>query len=211
MSTPSSKSNILNKIRTALEQPTPIPFSDSSEEKSFFQPLKQDIIVEFAEQFTQLGGKFLFCVNEEELRDNFEKLCYQNQWTKIYCSEDKLHKAFQQSKWHENISTCEASITSCEQLVARTGSMVLSSAANGRIPSVYAPIHICVAYTSQLVYDIEDALLSLVKAYSNAMPSVISFATGPSRTADIEKTLVVGVHGPKEVYCFLVDDFTEEI
>jgi L-lactate dehydrogenase complex protein LldG len=35
---------------------------------------------------------------------------------------------------------------------------------------------------------------------------MISFATGPSRTADIEKTLVVGVHGPKEVYCFLIDN-----
>jgi L-lactate dehydrogenase complex protein LldG len=35
---------------------------------------------------------------------------------------------------------------------------------------------------------------------------MISFATGPSRTADIEKTLVVGVHGPKEVFCFLIDN-----
>jgi L-lactate dehydrogenase complex protein LldG len=35
---------------------------------------------------------------------------------------------------------------------------------------------------------------------------MITLATGPSRTADIEKTLVVGVHGPKEVYLFLVDD-----
>jgi L-lactate dehydrogenase complex protein LldG len=41
--------------------------------------------------------------------------------------------------------------------------------------------------------------------YGVKLPSMISFATGPSRTADIEKTLVVGVHGPKEVYCFLAD------
>ena len=41
--------------------------------------------------------------------------------------------------------------------------------------------------------------------YKNNLPSLITFATGPSRTADIEKTLVVGVHGPKEVYVFLID------
>jgi L-lactate dehydrogenase complex protein LldG len=41
--------------------------------------------------------------------------------------------------------------------------------------------------------------------YKDNLPSLITFATGPSRTADIEKTLVVGVHSPKEVYCFLVD------
>ena len=42
--------------------------------------------------------------------------------------------------------------------------------------------------------------------YGDHLPSLITFATGPSRTADIEKTLVVGVHGPKEVFCFLVDE-----
>jgi len=41
--------------------------------------------------------------------------------------------------------------------------------------------------------------------YAGNIPSLITFASGPSRTADIEKTLVTGVHGPKEVYCFLVD------
>jgi L-lactate dehydrogenase complex protein LldG len=55
-----------------------------------------------------------------------------------------------------------------------------------------------------LVFDISDSLAAF-KAESDALPSMISYATGPSRTADIEKTLVVGVHGPKEVYCFLVD------
>jgi len=48
-------------------------------------------------------------------------------------------------------------------------------------------------------------LLGLKEKYNQRLPSSISFATGPSRTADIEKTLVVGVHGPKQVYLFLVD------
>jgi len=56
-----------------------------------------------------------------------------------------------------------------------------------------------------LVYDLKDALLLLREKYNGQLPSFISFATGPSRTADIEKTLVVGVHGPKEVFVFLVE------
>ncbi len=50
-----------------------------------------------------------------------------------------------------------------------------------------------------------DSLVALKEKYSQQIPSLITFATGPSRTADIEKTLVVGVHGPREVYLFLVD------
>ena len=76
---------------------------------------------------------------------------------------------------------------------------------SGRTVSVYAPIHICIAFSGQLVYDIKDALQLVREKYGAALPSLITFATGPSRTADIEKTLVVGVHGPKEVYLFLVD------
>jgi L-lactate dehydrogenase complex protein LldG len=83
----------------------------------------------------------------------------------------------------------------------------LSSASqSGRTVSVYASVHICIAYTSQLIYDIKDGLSLLKNKYQNNIPSLITLATGPSRTADIEKTLVVGVHGPKEVFCFLVND-----
>ncbi|MGH2566245.1 MAG: LUD domain-containing protein, partial [Ginsengibacter sp.] len=64
---------------------------------------------------------------------------------------------------------------------------------------------ICIAYVNQLVYDIKDALQLIKDKYGNQFPSLITFATGPSRTADIEKTLVVGVHGPKEVYLMLVE------
>jgi L-lactate dehydrogenase complex protein LldG len=76
---------------------------------------------------------------------------------------------------------------------------------SGRTVSVYAPVHICIAYTRQLVYDIREGLEFLQEKYKMGLPSLITLATGPSRTADIEKTLVVGVHGPKDVYVFLID------
>ncbi len=205
MSSATAKTNILNKIKQALEKPTPLPFPKAEGLENFIQPLQQDLVVEFAEQFTKLQGKFIFCADRKELHEQFNKLCFQNQWTRLYCTEDEWRNELQQPQWHNDIASSEIAITGCEVLVARTGSIVLSSTANGRIPSVYAPIHICIAYASQLIYDIKEALELIKNKYQNGLPSLISFATGPSRTADIEKTLVVGVHGPKEVYCFLVE------
>jgi L-lactate dehydrogenase complex protein LldG len=206
MSNTPAKNNILKKIRMALAHPTPLPFPKSEGNDSVFQPLQQDLVVEFAEQFTQLQGKFIFCVDQQELSEQFAKLCYQNQWTRIYCQEEKWKSIIPDNSAHNNIAGCEAAITSCESLIARTGSIVLTSTHQGRIPSVYAPVHVCIATTSQLVYDIKDGLTALKLKYRDYLPSLISLATGPSRTADIEKTLVVGVHGPKEVYCFVIDD-----
>jgi L-lactate dehydrogenase complex protein LldG len=206
MSQSPAKNNILKKIRMALAHPTPLPFPGSEGNDSVFQPQQQDLVLEFAEQFTALQGKFIFCVDRNELIAGFQKLCYQNQWTKIYCTEAKWNELIPEHFLTGDIASCDASITSCESLVARTGSIVLGSSEQGRIPSVYAPIHVCIATTSQLVYDIRDGLTALREKYGDKLPSLISFATGPSRTADIEKTLVVGVHGPKEVYCFVLDD-----
>jgi len=61
------------------------------------------------------------------------------------------------------------------------------------------------AYTSQLVPDLKDGFALLKQKYGDNMPSMISNVTGPSRTADIEKTLVLGAHGPKELFVFLLD------
>jgi L-lactate dehydrogenase complex protein LldG len=66
-------------------------------------------------------------------------------------------------------------------------------------------VHIVLAYTSQLVLDLKDGFKLLKKKYGNNIPSLISTITGPSRTADIEKTLVLGAHGPKELFVFLLD------
>ncbi len=206
----SSKEKILKKIREALSNPVPLPFPKSEGTNSVFQPQKGDLEIIFAEEFTKLLGKFAFCINEADMKLQLQRLAAEKKWEKLYCVEQPLIKIFDDEKFPPiNTSTladCDASITSCEFLIARTGSIVMSSAQqSGRTASVYAPIHICIAYTSQLVYDTRDALKLLKEKYGNTIPSFITFAAGPSRTADIEKTLVVGVHGPKEAYLFLID------
>lgn len=203
MAVSAAKESILKKIRQALSQPTPLPFPHSEGTRSVFHQPTDDLEVIFAQEFTQLQGKFAFCINETDMQQQVQQLIVQKEWTQIYCNDNNWKETFSTTV---NLAQCDAAITGCEYLVARTGSIVLSAAQkNGRTASVYAPVHICIATIQQLVYDIKDALQLLKEKYAGNIPSSITFATGPSRTADIEKTLVTGVHGPKEVYCFLIE------
>lgn len=198
-----SRERVLKKIRQALSVPVPVPFPQHEGTADLFPKAEEDLSVQFATTFTALQGKFVYCENEQQLENDIRKLIEAREWTKIYCSTPHWQDKFSNTI---SIGSCDASITACEYLVARTGSIVLSAAdTDGRTASVYAPVHICIAYTAQLVYEVRDALVSLKEKYGSKLPSFISFASGPSRTADIEKTLVTGVHGPREVYVFLVE------
>jgi L-lactate dehydrogenase complex protein LldG len=206
-----SKENILKKIRKALSVSTPLPFPQSEGNQPLFPPLQQEPEVEFAEQFTRLQGKFIYCINRQEFAFQLSSFVRKQDWQSLYCTEEEVLQALpdqvRELVTAKDLAGSDAALTGCEYLVARTGSIVLSTAqAGGRTASVYAPVHICVAYTSQVVVDLRDALAATREKYGNQLPSLISFATGPSRTADIEKTLVVGVHGPREVVVFLVED-----
>jgi L-lactate dehydrogenase complex protein LldG len=210
MESQGARHKILQKIKQALKDPVPVPFPDQVMDSPIFIPTEKEMAIEFAQKFTELLGKFVYCADEQELIAQLNALIITKGWNKVYSIEtewlDKMLTLKFDPVTTDDLSTCDAAITLCTHLVARTGTIVLSSKElSGRTSSVYAPIHICIAYADQLVYDISDSLLKF-KDNPEGMPSMISFATGPSRTADIEKTLVVGVHGPKEVYCFLIDN-----
>lgn len=207
-----ARETILKKIRKALSIKVAIPYPQTDVIVNHYAPEHDDLELEFAENFSKLLGKFSYCIDSNELSQQLQALVAFRKWTKIFCAEQKiralLEKAGIARLFTDDLNNCEVAITGCENLVARTGSIVLTSVqTDGRNSSVYAPIHICIAYQKQLVYDVEKSLSSMQIKYKRNLPSLITFATGPSRTADIEKTLVVGVHGPKEVYCFLVDEF----
>ncbi len=101
---------------------------------------------------------------------------------------------------------CELSVTGCECLVAQTGSIVVSTlSSGGRALSVLPPVHLAIARREQLLPDLAAALALLRQRYSRRWPSSLSIVTGPSRTADIEKILVLGAHGPKRLLVFVAD------
>ncbi len=205
-----AKENILKRIRQALVNPTPVPFPQSEGNSMLYMAPTQENEIEFAENFGRIQGRFLYCSNTEEMVRQLQQLISQQGWAQVFCRESGLLSMLQEPLKGlligDDLPEADVSITGCEALIARTGSILMSSAQeSGRTVSVYAPVHICIAYSNQLVYEIRDGLELLMEKYKNKLPSFITLATGPSRTADIEKTLVVGVHGPKDVYVFLID------
>jgi len=207
-----AKESILQKIRRALKK-------NKKETSTFEENIPgdiyknngEDLSVVFAEGLQEVSGNFVFCENIEEFVEQLIALTEQKEWNNLHCWHPDLQEVFaavdfRKCRIGKNLDKADAGITTCEALVARTGSILLSSALpSGRDLSIYPPVHICVAYTNQLVYDIKDAMELLKNRYDNNLPSFISLVTGPSRTADIEKTLVLGAHGPKELYVFLIE------
>ena len=212
--TSKARENILSRIRKGLaEQPLPMPYPEA--EKNTDDLYSHDGSTDeeqFAQAFIALGGKFVFCDSEQDLMDNINILYENRGWKQLLCSEDRLLKIFHNNKVDilqpadPKAEGADACITGCEMLVARTGSVLLSSKPNlGRTAPVYYPVHIVVAYADQVATDIDNGINALKKKYGNDLPSMINLTTGPSRTADIEKTLVVGVHGPGEIFCFFIN------
>lgn len=206
MKASASRENILKKIRQALSNTVPVPFPGLTPKEELYVHPNEDETVLFAEAFTKLQGKFSLCEDVNALRIQLQQLFAAMKWEKVYCVDPQIQEICGLIQTHPTLDDCDVAVTGCEYLVARTGTIVMTSnAVMGRTSSVYAPIHICIAFNRQLVFDFKEALFFLKEKYQQQLPSLITFATGPSRTADIEKTLVKGIHGPKEVFCFLID------
>lgn len=206
-----AKERMLKKVRQALlrkrENPHP-DFEDSPLYKDEDEPLD----VTFAREFTGVSGKFVYCDGEISLVENLITLVETLGVNKVYVWEPSIqqllgHYGFPIYKGEADFLDAEASITSCEALIARNGSVLISNNnLSGRRLSIYPPVHIVFAKASQLVMDIKHGLALIKERYGSQLPSLISTITGPSRTADIEKKLVLGAHGPKSLYVFLIED-----
>ncbi len=104
------------------------------------------------------------------------------------------------------LEASDGGLTECECLVAQTGSVcVTSRSSGGRALSVLPPHHLVLARRSQLEPDLVAAYELLARKYQGNYPSFVSFITGPSRTGDIERILVLGAHGPKWLTILLVE------
>jgi L-lactate dehydrogenase complex protein LldG len=209
---PSAKDEILGNIRQALSVGNLEPVAPDLTSPIYAPLPDEDLVVAFAQMFKEKGGELFYASSEEDLSNSIKTFLqgynYKNvhAWDPIAAEflADQNCKIISNDK---NLEDIEVGFTICEMMIARTGSIVVSSAqVSGRRLTIYPPHHVVIAAASQVVRDIDDALKALKKLYPEQLPSMVSMITGPSRTADIEKTLVLGAHGPKRLTLFLLDD-----
>ena len=207
-----SREKVLKNVRNAGIFQADCPYTDIDFSSNVFVISEEPIDIAFAEAFTKIAGKFVYCEDENEFLQNFKSLAVEQKWNLLFCFEDKIKDWFTAARIpfsdnKDNITQAQQGVTFCEFLISRLGSIMVSSAqVSGRRLIVYPDVHIVVAYTSQLVPDLPDALAAISEKYGKRLPSLVSVISGPSRTADIEKTLVMGAHGPREVYVFLIEN-----
>ncbi len=210
-----SREKILKEIRNGLLNKLDNPYTTVSPDKPVLKNLEESIDLHFAQELSALGGKFIFCENEAEMADIINLLIDEEHIGPVFCKNMDLQKHLDNANIEylsadTDLPNCKSGLTECEFLIARFGSVLMSSAlSSGRKLYSWPEIHLVVAYASQLVPELKDAIIGMRERYNGVIPSMITLVSGPSRTADIEKTLVTGVHGPRELFVFYIDDLME--
>ncbi|HTL81019.1 MAG TPA: LUD domain-containing protein, partial [Bacteroidia bacterium] len=188
MSDTTSREKILKKVRAALIHRSRAEQNAIDFDSSLYPEPEDSLELIFAQQFSEAGGQFIFCENEEDFIYNIGALTNDDGFGKLWCGEkeigDLLHKAkIDFAKKEDQLTHSTTTITGCEFLIARTGSVLVSSRQlGGRRSIVHPDNHIVVCRTSQLIYNLRDALKALKAKYNEGLPSMVTIITGPSRT-----------------------------
>jgi len=227
----SERENILGRIREALKVSAPLPGShgDPSVHAPAEPPASharewlpsvgasaEEQFALFAKNAADLKADFQLLASRDELKAALLKISTAGKWSRVAshggeltdfaCKSLGLPVTLTDCGYDvQEMETCDAGITECDALIAQTGGVAVTNrSAGGRALSVLPPHHVVIARREQLVADLPATFELLQKKYAPDYPSMISFITGPSRTGDIERILVLGAHGPKKltVLCF---------
>lgn len=208
MDSNATRKNILTKIAAASKGRS-VFVGTSHSTVEIYKPILPDLLDCFVRELELVNGKAIVCENNADLYLKLSDYLLSNKLVDVFCKQKYItnHLAtngISTTDAEDDFYAMQVGITECEFLIARTGSVMVSSASDsGRRMNVFPPIHIVIAQEAQLVALPEEALVALMQKYDSVLPSVITTITGPSRTADIEKTLVLGAHGPKEFIVFI--------
>lgn len=168
----------------------------------------------FAKNASDLKATFKLVKDETELVAALKALSAAENWQRVATHKSPLAQAQTNALGLPTIVTddgydkhameqCDVGISECDALIAQTGTvLVTSKTAGGRALSCLPPHHVVIARREQMVADLPAAFALVKQRHWANYPSMISFITGPSRTGDIERILVLGAHGPKKLTIF---------
>jgi L-lactate dehydrogenase complex protein LldG len=223
----SEREKILGRVREALKSPAPAPGAHGHTPTSGLVSTPRqwlpivgktfdEQLALFAKNSAELKTDFQLFNSVDEARQAIVRLRDAEKWQRVAGHSEELTNVIcpalnlpllRTDKTYDvtELEKCDAGISECDALIAQTGSVLVTNrSAGGRALSVLPPHHVVLARREQLVADLPAAFELLKKKYSDDYPSMISFITGPSRTGDIERILVLGAHGPKKltILCF---------
>jgi L-lactate dehydrogenase complex protein LldG len=221
----SERDRIMARVREALSAPaahagqagdSARPAKSVAEVLPAVGPSFEDRVALFAKNAAGLKAEFRLLGGMPELAGELRQLRDTEGWarvashsgplTQVACAALGLPVLYTDAPFDKTeLEQCPVGISECDALIAQTGSVLVTSrSAGGRALSVLPPHHVVLARRDQLVADLPAAFALLRAKYGASYPSMISFITGPSRTGDIERILVLGAHGPKRLTIFCV-------
>ncbi len=195
-----SKASILQNLSFSL---TTQKIAGKNSRKPFVKPElsidQSQLEADFIKNFKMVSGETLVLERKEDLRDSVNSLIREFGGGPISCWNTELLKSLELT--HEsNIANADIGITGADFAIADTGTLVLLSDSNKpRLVSALPPVHIAILEKTNIVPDIHSLFPQIFDTCS-----CVSFITGPSRTADIELNLTLGVHGPGKVAVIMI-------
>jgi L-lactate dehydrogenase complex protein LldG len=206
-----SRTKILTRLKAAQDRRGEIAEEIPDFTSPVYHPLNESMADEFKNKLELIGGQVIFCPTQKDVQEQIKQICNEREKDSVFCIDQPLQELLKDvvavESGTDRFQTLSIGVTRCEFLVAHLGAIVISSAQiSGRRLNVFPETHIVIAHQQQLTGYLEEALQNLQKKYENNLPSLISTITGPSRTADIEKTLVMGMHGPKALIVLLTTE-----
>ena len=207
----SARNNILARLKAAQDKRGEIGENIPDFTSPIYHPLNESLCQEFKTNLELIGGQVILIKTKSEIANQVKLICEEKNLSRIFCTDPKLQKILKENididSDENSFLELNIGVTGCEFLVAHLGSVIISSAQiSGRRLNVFPETHIVVADQSQMTDYLDHALEKLQNKYKNELPSLISNITGPSRTADIEKTLVMGMHGPKSLIVIISEE-----
>jgi L-lactate dehydrogenase complex protein LldG len=171
------------------------------------------LIPQFAATAEFLRAEFHACADEAAAKAKLAELAAKHGWKKIATHRGTLTKAvspalptLDATDGYDRfeLEACDAGITECDALIAQTGSVFLTArSGGGRALSVLPEHHVVLARRDQLLPDLPAGYELIQQRYGAAWPSLTTLITGPSRTGDIERIIILGAHGPKKLTIIL--------
>jgi len=207
----SARNNILAKLKAAQQKRGETGENVPDFTSPVYLPLNSSLKEEFKTNLELIGGKVIFCNTMAEMAAQVQLICEEKKQDTIFCTDpilqQRLEGTVKINSEENDFLSLNIGLTRCEFLVAHLGSVLISSAQiSGRRLNVFPETHIVMAHEAQIADYLDNALEKIQEKYKNKLPSLISNITGPSRTADIEKTLVMGMHGPKSLIVIIASE-----